>query len=107
MNSLQLKLLLPKNYTEANTPPLTQLVDDHWSKLIAAIETAQTTPGQTVKLILPYGVELHFIFSDTPDSSGQSWAAQLFEQIIKQSQIKAEEHSATQKAASKLKMPLC
>ncbi|QLG91321.1 hypothetical protein HZF02_04870 [Pseudomonas yamanorum] len=107
MNSLKLKLLLSKNYTEAHTPPLTQLVDAHWSKLIAAIETAQTTPGQVVKLILPYGVELHFIFSDTPDSSGQSWAAKLFEQIINQSQIKAEEHSAAQKTTRKSKMPLC
>lgn len=97
MNSIQLKLFLPKNHTEANTPPLTQLVDTHWSKLVAAIETAQSAPGHVVKLILPYGVEFHLISRDAPDNSEQSWAAQLFEQLLKKSQLKAEEYSRRKK----------
>ena len=106
MSSIQLKLFLPKNYTEAETPPLTQLVDIHWSKMVAAIETAQSTPGKVVRLTLPYGVVLHFICSDTPDSSEQSWAAQLFEQIMMGLPQTAGKHSAPQKTPSELKEPL-
>ena len=106
MSSIQLKLFLPKNYTEADTPPLTQLVDIHWSKLVAAIEAAQSTPGKVVRLTLPYGVAFQFIYSDTPDSSEQSWAAQLFEQIMMGLPQTADKYSVPLKSTSELKVPL-